>query len=867
MATNNVDTSIRALIMRAKFLDKDQIKYELRIRNEFDNQDNQQRRLRRLGEFLAAEQSGSRQLVTGDENIDQSMNATETQAAYQRLLQIIGNGLSAANIQEVETHTEHLLPNQIRLQYFVEVQKDLDALAQRIIDFYDQLESRNQSNVHVPPTENLHQNGLPNAHSTPPPSGAHFTNNMNRSRAPNGHSQNSNAQFQHNAHPPHFDPNVPNPHGHGTNNTSQNPPPIDMNLLGDIINRTVNEAMDRRFNEHTSSQNRHQNNINNTQNNRQHHHGEINDREFDAFNNFNGNRSFRRPNHSPPHRINRNYIEPISRVNVLDWRFHFSGLTALEEPRTLDVETFIRKLKDHMRSESVHENDILSKVQQLLRGPASDWYSHAGRRIQTWAESEQKLRDRFSATNNFDVLRQLIYSKTQQSGEFTLRYIDQCVNLIDRLPEAVSEQQRVFYILGGIRPEIGRMARTANVQSVDNLINYIIMNYGQNDKFELSPRPPPTFPVRVHSRKQIEEINVEADSGDDEYNEYERYEMQAITAPRVKLNKPKKSNAGELKSDSETMQNTPSPLSNPIPNWCCAKLINSQLCHAKNHCYAHSCSSAVHTDKLTFKSNCPFCNGEHFYEDCPLPSDEKPRHCFLCKSEQHIAPKCPTNANKNVAKSDSLIDKKPGFENRSNIISQQQPSELNSNSLKNLLETQRGEEPAYAYCESLIHFPRYDMRPHISATVGNTTLTGLLDTGSHVTVIGQNLYESIDWNVDLRPMNTIVITADGTRHAILGMLMLTYAVEGKSRIVPTLVMPVVMKKPLFGIDFQRIFGITMSFSEISVLDSETPKEPITFNAHVLSPPTAISSRPRSKNLTYSLRRGDSQQNGQNNSHH
>lgn len=85
MATNNVDTSIRALIMRAKFLDKDQIKYELRIRNEFDNQDNQQRRLRRLGEFLAAEQSGSRQLVTSDENIDQSMNATETQAAYQRL--------------------------------------------------------------------------------------------------------------------------------------------------------------------------------------------------------------------------------------------------------------------------------------------------------------------------------------------------------------------------------------------------------------------------------------------------------------------------------------------------------------------------------------------------------------------------------------------------------------------------------------------------------------------------------------------------------------------------------------------------------------------------------------------------------------
>lgn len=94
------------------------------------------------------------------------------------------------------------------------------------------------------------------------------------------------------------------------------------------------------------------------------------------------------------------------------------------------------------------------------------------------------MRNRYATTNTIDTLRQQIYCKKQKPGEYTLRFIDQFVNLVYRLPERISEKQCVQYILRGIRLGIARMARTANIQTVDQLIDYVKLNYGQHDKME-----------------------------------------------------------------------------------------------------------------------------------------------------------------------------------------------------------------------------------------------------------------------------------------------------------------------------------------------------------------------------------------------
>lgn len=63
-----------------------------------------------------------------------------------------------------------------------------------------------------------------------------------------------------------------------------------------------------------------------------------------------------------------------------------------------------------------------------------------------------------------------------------------------------------------------------------------------------------------------------------------------------------------------------------------------------------------------------------------------------------------------------------------------------------------------AYVESLIYFPKNDLRPHANVRVNGNSINGLLDTGSHVTVIGKNLYEAFNWGTELVKFDSSIIT-------------------------------------------------------------------------------------------------------------
>lgn len=137
---------------------------------------------------------------------------------------------------------------------------------------------------------------------------------------------------------------------------------------------------------------------------------------------------------------------------------------------------------------------------------------------------------------------------------------------------------------------------------------------------------------------------------------------------------------------------------------------------------------------------------------------------------------------------------------------------------------------------SLIYFSNNDLRPHATVEANGNHLSGLLDTGSHVTVVGQNLFESIDWKADLLPnrYESSIITADGTRHQIIGVMLIHYHLKNVTRVVPTMVVPVTMRKPIFGMDFQRIFKIAMVFLETNAIKVEPVKLENVVDNHVLT---------------------------------
>lgn len=565
---------------------------------------------------------------------------------------------------------------------------------------------------------------------------------------------------------------------------------------------------------------------------------------------------------APP--LNENRQLNSQAKSIFDWNFHFTGLDSNEDPKGLEIEAFIQKVIDYSKSERLSESDIMSKVQHLLKGPAAEWYSHAQKSTGTWKEFTRKLRDRFSTISNADSLRQQVYSKKQQPGENTMRFIDQFVNLIYQLPEPVTEKQCVEYILKGIRTEVARLARTAKIETKDELLKFVKSNFGLRDKMhdrsaKLAFRLPQGKKV-----EQLEECSDDVFSDNSCESENEIQEMKKVfekkRKPDSKSDK-KRPIKNHNHSQGEKFRNDSLPRNRdePIIHCCCnsrnANFISPASSNQSSHAYNDVvCNNAPMNSQVDLLNqpqrslSCPFCAHNHTYRECPLPSEQKPKHCFVCKTPNQIASTCPCN---NRVKSQSVQTvsfvptqslNTPGTNTnlahafRTQI---QSPNVSNANQAQTQMPVvaciDAPMPPFIAYVESLIYFPKRDLRPHTRVIANENSIEGLLDTGSHVTVIGQNLYESRDWKTPLIPHETRIITADSTQHDTLGVLLLSYELNNKKRVVPTLVVPIIMKKPILGIDFQRCFDIGLTFLETNVLEVEASKQPSVYEAHNLSP--------------------------------
>lgn len=606
---------------------------------------------------------------------------------------------------------------------------------------------------------------------------------------------------------------------------------IDQNDLISLIEQTLNRLIDQRMPSQSSGQrgshphrNRSRHNYDNEyyRNNDFHNNGafqhDLNNCDwYDEPDNSNnafdrGAYAFDRLRPSSTRFLN-NSIATSYRVNVLDWRFHFSGLDRSEDPKAIDVEAFIQKIRDHGQAENMNEYELINKVQQLFRGPAADWYTHARKSIHCWNDFTHKLRSRFASANTVDDIRQEIYSKKQKAGESTLRFIDQFVNLINRLPERTTEYQCVRYILNGIRTEVARMARTANIRSVDELVDYVKTNYGPNDKFE--SRPNAKSQQMFHSTMRNKHSNNKIElMSDEEYDFYEQDEHESYDWEVEEVsNKPLNQVRNERNRNIRFIQNAPR-MNDSSPN---NMQTNENIRRIRKP--VPDATYEVH------KNPCPYCNGDHSYKSCPLPPEKKQRHCFFCKSTSHLASVCPKRES---AKTQPPTDRVESNESTPDNLTSKIPSNCQ------LSEIECALPPPIAYVKSLIFFPKEDQRPYTTATANDHELIGLLDTGSHVTVIGQNLYETIEWNTPLIPHDTMILTADGTRHQAKGVLLLKYKLGDKIKYVPTLVMPIVMKKPIFGIDFQRQFNIQLLMIETISIDEHIPKQQKVFDPHTLS---------------------------------
>lgn len=124
---------------------------------------------------------------------------------------------------------------------------------------------------------------------------------------------------------------------------------------------------------------------------------------------------------------------------------------------------------------------------------------------------------------------------------------------------------------------------------------------------------------------------------------------------------------------------------------------------------------------------------------------------------------------------------------------------------------------------SLITVPTKDKRPHLEVTINGNSITGLLDSGANVTILGRDT-EHIIAAIDIQRKHPLQIirTADGSEQIATMVIDVPYTVDGQTKIVKTLIMPSVPTKLILGTDFWQAFDIRPVMCCSAELSDENP---------------------------------------------
>lgn len=101
-----------------------------------------------------------------------------------------------------------------------------------------------------------------------------------------------------------------------------------------------------------------------------------------------------------------------------------------------------------------------------------------------------------------------------------------------------------------------------------------------------------------------------------------------------------------------------------------------------------------------------------------------------------------------------------------------------------------------------------DMRPYATVSMLGRSISGLMDTDASIRCIGGSLATDIlQEEIEYRPLNCNVQTADGKGQEILGKLRTAIEYNGKSKDLTLYIVPTLKQSLYLGIDFWTEFQL------------------------------------------------------------
>uniref|UniRef100_A0ABD2WPB5 RNA-directed DNA polymerase n=1 Tax=Trichogramma kaykai TaxID=54128 RepID=A0ABD2WPB5_9HYME len=150
---------------------------------------------------------------------------------------------------------------------------------------------------------------------------------------------------------------------------------------------------------------------------------------------------------------------------VRSWNVKFNGSSGM------DVEEFLRRIKECMDSARLSEAEVLGSMSELLTGTALRWYRNYKNSWQDWPAFCASARRFFGVTQYFqERLQTEVSTRTQGSAEPVAEYIICAHGLMNQIEGKWTPEQQLEQLYQNMRPELKKLVPRERVTSVDRLV-------------------------------------------------------------------------------------------------------------------------------------------------------------------------------------------------------------------------------------------------------------------------------------------------------------------------------------------------------------------------------------------------------------
>lgn len=191
------------------------------------------------------------------------------------------------------------------------------------------------------------------------------------------------------------------------------------------------------------------------------------------YNNYASNRSYHTPEqfshgrshleHMPAPTFRYGESRTRKPVPINQWKITFSGSSSKD---SLPVHDFLTQVEILSHSEGYSDSDLLSQIVHLLTGRARSWYQQAYFTIRTWDAFKTALREKFLPPYYQFVLMAEIEARMQTRDEDVSSYIQDMERKFDRLPEQISESNKVFIVKKNLLPDTAVAIASFDVHTI-----------------------------------------------------------------------------------------------------------------------------------------------------------------------------------------------------------------------------------------------------------------------------------------------------------------------------------------------------------------------------------------------------------------